>query len=130
MGGWLKLQNLLFFNQFYYLPAPQAEKKIIGCFMKLLCVLFCRFVVVFAVPEPVVVLWLCLWLWLCFVFVAKLVAVPVFVAVFGAGACGCGCANWNLVPKYDENLQWATCFGLNVYALLGRLSGFGVQQFV
>ena len=80
-------------------------------------------------PEPVVVLWLCLWLWLCFVFVAKLVAVLVFVAVFGAGACGCGCANWNLVPKYDEHLQWATCFGLNVYALLGRLSGFGVQQF-
>ena len=98
--------------------------------MKLLCVLFCRFVVVFAVPEPVVVLWLCLWLWLCFVVVAKLVPVLVFVAVFGAGACGCGCANWNLVPKYDENLQWATCFGLNVYALLGRLSGFGVQQFV
>ena len=97
--------------------------------MKLLCFLFCRFVVVFAVPEPVVVLWLCLWLWLCFVFVAKLVAVLVFVAVFGAGACCCGCANWNLVPKYDENLQWSTCFGLNVYALLGRLSGFGFQQF-
>ena len=82
MGGWLKLQNLLFFNQFYYLPAPQAEKKIIVCFMKLLCFLFCRFVVVFAVPEPVVVLWLCLWLWLCFVFVAKLVAVLVFVSLW------------------------------------------------
>ena len=122
MGGWLKLQNLLFFKHFYYLPAPQAEKKIIVSFMKLLCFLFCRFVVVFAVPEPVVVLWLCLWLWLCFVVVAKLVPVLVFVAVFGAGACGCGCANWNLVPKYDENLQFATGFGLNVYALLGRLS--------
>ena len=113
------------------LPSSAAGgKKIIVCFMKLLCFLFCRFVVVFAVPEPVVVLWWCLWLWLCFVVVAKLVPVLVFVAVFGAGACGCGCANWNLIPKYDENLQWATCFGLNVYALLGRLSGFGVQQFV